>query len=352
MIAPVPRLVSNPPNPWRTTEVEWLGEPPVAGLEVFEERARSVLSRNDSPDVPFRWSVNPYRGCFHGCAYCYARPTHQYLGWGAGSDFERKIVAKINAPQILARQLGRRGWKRETILFSGNTDAWQPLEASYGLARACLEVCRDHAQPVAIITKGALVARDAELIAALHRRAGAQVTLSLSFADSPTARRVEPHTSSPARRLEALRRIAALGVPTGIAISPVVPGLSESHVPELLERAAQAGARSASLTLLRLPKEVEAVFRERLTESAPERVGKVFAALRDMRGGKTSESAFGERMRGRGPRWQLVVDLFELHCRRLGLRVSETEIPVDLTPPRPRQGTLFDSSPGSRGRGT
>jgi len=346
----VPRLVSNPPNPWRTTEVEWLGEPPRAGLEVFEERARTVLSRNDSPDVPFTWSVNPYRGCFHACAYCYARPTHQYLGWGAGSDFERRIVVKVNAPRVLARQLARRGWKRETILFCGNTDGWQPLEATYGLARACLEVCRDRAQPVAIITKGALVARDAELIAALHGRAGAQVTFSLSFADARTARRVEPHTSSPARRFEAMRRIAASGVPTGIAISPVVPGLSESHVPELLERAADAGARSASLTLLRLPNEVEEVFRERLTETAPQRVEKVFAALRDMRGGKTSDSAFVERMRGRGPRWKLIEDLFALHCRRLGLRISETEIPVDLAPPRPRQSSLFDFSPDSRGR--
>lgn len=339
------RRVWNPPNPWSTTSVEWLGEPPPAELEVYEEEARSVLSENSSPDVPFRFSVNPYRGCFHACAYCYARPSHQYLDLGAGTDFDRKIVVKRNAAEVLAKELARRRLD-EAIVFSGNTDCYQPLEAHYGLTRACLQVCNDFRQPVAIITKGALVQRDGEFLATLHRRAGVRVVISLAFADAATARLVEPHTSSPERRFDALAALAARGIPTGIALAPIIPGLNDEQIPQILRRAAAAGATSAFMNLLRLPGEVEEIFRLRLEESAPGRVSKVLSAIRDARGGALTESAFGDRMRGRGPRWKLIEDLFRLHCKRNSL-ATETE-PLEeecAALPRLRQGSLFAEEP-------
>src|SRR5262245_46686355 len=191
------RPVSNPPNPWSSTHVEWLEEPPAAELEVFEEEAKSVLTENDSPDVGFRYGVNPYRGCFHACAYCYARPSHQYLGFGAGTDFDRRIVVKVNAPQVLARELARPSWRGELIAFSGNTDCYQPLEASYGLTRKCLEVCLERRNPVHVITKGALVRRDLDVLAQLERRAEVGVSITIPFLDETTARRIEPGAPSP-----------------------------------------------------------------------------------------------------------------------------------------------------------
>ncbi|TDJ70084.1 MAG: radical SAM protein, partial [Planctomycetota bacterium] len=182
----MPRLVSNPPNPWATRHVEWLEAPPPVQVEVYEECAKSILARNDSPDVPFRFSLNPYRGCQHACAYCYARPTHQYLGFGAGTDFDSKIVVKTNAAELLRRALAKRSWRREWIAFSGVTDCYQPLEASYGITRACLEVCREFRNPVGIITKSALVRRDVDVLLALDRVADVQVILSIPFADDAT----------------------------------------------------------------------------------------------------------------------------------------------------------------------
>ena len=193
----MPQRVSNPPNPWQSSHVEYLGEPPPVELQVYEEEARSILSENDSPDVPFRWSVNPYRGCFHACAYCYARPGHQYLGWGAGTDFDRRIVVKTNAEGLLDDALRRPQWRRELIAFSGVTDCYQPLEASYGLTRRCLQVCLRHANPVAIVTKGALVERDAELLAQIEARARASVFVSVPFADDGQGRAIEPYAALP-----------------------------------------------------------------------------------------------------------------------------------------------------------
>ncbi|MCZ6598315.1 MAG: PA0069 family radical SAM protein [Planctomycetota bacterium] len=341
----MPRPSSNPPNPWESTNVEWLGPPPEAKLEVYEERAKTVLSRNDSPDVPFTWSVNPYRGCYHACAYCYARPTHQYIGFGAGTDFDRRIVVKTNAPECLRRELSRRGWKGEPVTFSGVTDCYQPLEASYELTRRCLEVCLELENPVAIITKSALVRRDADLIAELHRRAGAGVFVSIPFADDAVGRRIEPAASSTAQRFATVRALASRGIPTGIAIAPVIPGLNDSDIPALLERAAAAGAERAFLILLRLPAEVLPVFRERLVEAFPERASKVFSALREMRGGRLDASAYGERMRGHGPRWEAIRRLFEIHCDRLGLSHGDAaqELGAPEVHARPRQGTLFET---------
>jgi DNA repair photolyase len=318
----MPRPVANPPNPWLSEHVEWLGEPPEAKLEVFEERAKSILSRNDSPDIPFEWSLNPYRGCYHGCAYCYARPGHEYLGFGAGTDFERKLVVKVNAPELLRARFERRSWTGAPLMFSGVTDCYQPLEAAYGLTRACLELCHAYRNPAMLITKGALVRRDAELLGALARDAAATVTLSIAFADDDLARRIEPWASPPSRRLEALRVLSEAGVDVGVSVSPVIPGLNDDQIPAILEAAAAAGARHAFMILLRLPGPVSSVFEVRLRRSVPLRADKVLHALDEMGGGPggaRARSGFGARMVGVGPRWQAIRAVFETHRRRLGL---------------------------------
>ncbi|MBL8858848.1 MAG: PA0069 family radical SAM protein [Planctomycetes bacterium] len=334
------RPVSNPPNPWLSRHVEWLDEPPQAELVVYEEEAKSVLAANDSPDVGFRWSVNPYRGCQHACAYCYARPSHQYLGFGAGTDFDRRIVVKVNAPEVLARELARRSWKRETVVFSGNTDCYQPLEASYELTRRCLEVCVARANPIGMITKGALVRRDIDLLARLARGPGAHVFVSIPFLDDEVGRKLEPGAAAPNKRFEALRALSDAGITTGIAIAPVIPGLNEADIPRLLERARDCGAISAFMTLLRLPAEVLPVFQERVEQVLPERARKIESAIRDMRAGAMNQSAFGARMSGSGPRWNAVEQLFEIHRKRYGMNVADTRMRGPELQ-RPSQGQLF-----------
>lgn len=345
----MPRPVANPPNPWLTTHVEYLGEPPPAALEVFEEDARSVVSTNDSPDLPFNYSVNPYRGCYHGCAYCYARPTHQYLGWGAGTDFERKIVVKRNAPALLRAFLARPKWTGELLAFSGVTDCYQPLEASYQLTRQCIEACVDFGNPVGIVTKGPLVARDIDVLSALARRASARVTISVPFADDAMGRRIEPYVARASRRFEAMAALSAAGIPTGVSISPVIPGLNDSQIPQVLARARECGATSAFMTLLRLPAEVLPVFTDRLREAEPLRFSHVLSAIRDVRRGDLNRSDFGVRMTGQGPRWDAIEQLFRAHARRLGFETDPPQLPAATTmrpaprpAPSPRQRSLFD----------
>jgi DNA repair photolyase len=343
----MPRPVSNPPNPWQSVHAEWLGEPPEAALEIFEEDARSIIAENDSPDIGFRFSVNPYRGCFHACAYCYARPTHQYLGWGAGTDFDRKIVVKVNAPQLLRQELSRRSWKGDTIVFSGVTDCYQPAEAVYGITRRCLEVCAEFRNPVGIVTKGALIRRDVDVLSALAREAEATVYVSVPFADDAVGRAVEPGASLPSQRIETIARLSAAGIRTGVAVAPVIPGLNDSDIPRILARARESGAQQAFLTLLRLPAEVLPVFEERLAAAFPDRASRVWSNLRQARGGKRNESRFGARMEGVGPRWKAIETLFEVECRRLGLnRDAEERKPRTSTfrRPAPAQGSLFDGA--------
>ncbi len=345
----MPRPVDNPPNPWASTHVEYLEEPPSAALVVYEEEARSVLSENQSPDIGFRFSVNPYRGCMHACAYCYARPSHQYWGFGAGTDFDRRIVVKVNAPEVLRSEMMRRSWEGDTIVFSGNTDCYQPLEASYALTQRCLEVCLEMRNPVGLITKSALITRDAKLLGRLAREARCSVTLSVAFADTEMARKIEPWAAKPERRFEAMRALADEGVPVGVLVAPVIPGLNETAIPEVLERSKEAGAGWAGMVLLRLPAEVKPVFLERLDEAFPERAAKVKNGLLELRGGKMHNAAFGERFVGKGPRWEAIRTLFDVHAKRLGLaNRGEDEAPMatdnrKTTFRRPsKQGTLFD----------
>jgi DNA repair photolyase len=315
----------------------------------FRDLTRTVLVRNESPDVPFRWGANPYRGCEHGCVYCYARPSHEYLGFSAGLDFETKIMVKPDAPALLRAELARPGWQGETVCLSGNTDCYQPVERSLRLTRGCLEAARDADNPVAIITKNALVARDADLLAALAGRGKATATLTLTTLDPAKARALEPRASTPARRLEAVAALARAGVPVGVNVSPVVPGLTDEELPAILAAARAAGARYAGWTMLRLPGAVEGLFVDWLARHFPLKAEKVLARLRDARGGALADPRFGARMRGTGAYADLVADWFRSACRRYGLEgTGPMLVPAVRRAPTAtrgeveRQGGLFD----------
>src|SRR6478609_10625185 len=311
-------VISNPPNPFETQHRE-LHEPPAhARVEVFEDATRYILSRNDSPDLPFRWSVNPHRGCFHGCAYCYARASHEYWGFGAGTDFDTKIIVKPDAPDLLRKAFLKPSWKGELIVFSGNTDCYQPMEAALELTRACLEVCAEYRNPVAIITKGVLVQRDLDVLKRLHQEAWVRVYFSIPFADEEVARRVEPQAPTSRKRFDAMARLSDAGISTGISISPIIPGLNDEDIPELLQRARQAGAREAMSTLLRLAKSVEAVFVERMSEALPERFAKMTHRIQEVRAGAMTDGAFFSRHHGTGPYWTMIERLFRLAKRKAG----------------------------------
>jgi DNA repair photolyase len=318
------RYVANPPNPWLSTEVEWIGEPPEACVEVFEEtETRSIITHNNSPDVGFDYSVNCYRGCTHACTYCFSRPTHEYLGFGAGTDFETKIVAKVRAPELLRAEFMRPGWKGHTLVFSFTSDPYIPLEASYKLTRACLEVCLEFRNPVGIVTKSALVRRDKELLAALAREADASVLFTIPFADDETTKALEPSAPLPAARFRAMAELSEAGVPVALMIAPLVPGLNDSHIPELLKRAKEAGARRAYINLLRLPGSVAPYFEQRLRERLPTKADKILNRIREVKDGRLNIAGFGERMRGRGVYWQHVEKIFRVHSARLGFNRDE-----------------------------
>jgi DNA repair photolyase len=314
---PVP--VSNPKNPWASSEIEWLEEIPEAKLEVYEDRTRSILAHNDSPDLGFRWSVNPYRGCYHACAYCYARPSHEYLSFGAGTDFERKIVVKPEAPALLVEAFEKRSWQGEFVLFSGVTDCYQPLEATWRLTRGCLEVCAAYANPLGIITKAPLIERDLDLLARLAEVTDLSVTLSIPLWDEARARAIEPGVATPRRRMKTVARLAAAGISVGVNVAPLIPGLGEEDMPRVLEAAAEAGAKRAGMIFLRLPGPVATVFEERVRAALPLRAERILARVRDGRGGRLYDPRFGKRQRGGGPHAEASRALFEATCRRLGL---------------------------------
>ncbi len=317
------RLVANPPNPFHESVIEWLDCAPETKTEVFEEQARSIISKNESPDVGFSHSVNAYRGCFHGCAYCYARPTHQYLDFGAGTDFQTKIVVKVNAPELLRHELRKSTFDGDGIVFSGVTDCYQPLEASYKLTRRCLEVCRDERVAAYIITKGALVRRDIDVLQELADGPGTKVNFSIPFADDPISKKIEPGAPRPSTRFRAMKELHEAGIRIGIGIAPVIPGLNDSDIPALLERAAECGAESAFMTLVRLPLEVKEVFLETINREFPSRSKKIISQIMDLKEGRLNRSEFGSRMVGDGARWEALEFLFESTCKKLGLNAGE-----------------------------
>jgi DNA repair photolyase len=338
-----PRPISNPPNPWLATDVEWL-EPRPARLTVYRDASREILSRNDSPDVGFTWSVNPYRGCLHACAYCYARPYHEYLGFGAGTDFDTRVVVKERAPELLRAAFDRPGWRGETVAFAGATDAWQPLEAAWRLTRRCLEVCAEYRNPVTVVSKAALLVRDLDLLERLRREAHCSVAVSLPYLDEGVARALEPLAPSPRRRLETIARLAEAGLEPAVLVAPVIPGLDD-ELPRVLAAAREAGAASAGWQLLRLPGPVKGIFEARLREVLPARAERIMHLTRETRQGELDDPRFGRRFRGEGPYAEAIGQVFRVACARLGLRVAR---PADQARPcatfrRPEgaQGTLL-----------
>jgi len=287
--------------------------------EFYRDTSRTILTRNDSPDVGLDVSVNPYRGCEHGCIYCYARPYHEYLGLSAGLDFERRIFVKEDAPALLRAALAATRYVPEVIGLSGVTDCYQPVERVLKLTRGCLEVLADARNPATIITKSHLVTRDIDLLRELSRFNAAEVMVSVTTLDDAVARVMEPRAARPARRLDAIRQIASAGIPVGVMVAPIVPGLTDHEVPAILEAAAAAGARTAGRTVVRLPHGVKDLFADWLAAHFPDRRQKVLGRLREMRGGKLNDSTFGRRMTGEGEFARAIHAMFDLHRRRLGM---------------------------------
>jgi DNA repair photolyase len=298
--------------------------------EVQEETPRKIITRNESPDISFDRSINPYRGCEHGCAYCFARPTHAYMGLSPGLDFETKLFAKPNAAKLLEKELAKPGYDVKTIAIGTNTDPYQPIERRYRIMREVLEVLDRTNHPVGIVTKSALVVRDIDILARMAERGLVKVALSVTTLDRRLVRAMEPRAATPERRLDTLRLLSAAGVPTTVMVAPVIPALNEAEIERILEAAAAVGVREAGYVLLRLPLEVKDVFKEFLAREDPDRAKHVMSVIRSMRGGKEYDAKWGERMRGSGPyAWQ-IGRRFEMAAKRLGLNQERRRLRTDL----------------------
>ncbi len=313
--------------------------PPLA-TEVQLERARRIITRNDSPDISFSQSINPYRGCEHGCAYCFARPTHAFMGLSPGLDFETKLFAKPGAARLLEREIARPGYKAQVIAIGTNTDPYQPIERRYRIMREMLAVLAEADHPVAILTKNAMVTRDIDILAPMAEKGLVKVGLSVTTLDRKLARTMEPRASTPPKRLEALRRLSEAGIPTGVMFAPVIPGLNEPEMERVLDAAKAQGVREAGYVLLRLALEVAELFKEFLQQHYPDRYGRVMSLIRSMHGGKDYDSSWGQRMSGAGPyAWQ-IGRRFEIACQRLGLNTERAKLRTDLFRPIDRSAQL------------
>ena len=317
---------------------------PPLRTEVAVDATRTIIARNASPDIPFDRSINPYRGCEHGCVYCFARPTHAFLGLSPGLDFETKLLAKPDAPRLLERELARPGYRPAPIAIGTNTDPYQPIEARLRIMRGVLEVLREARHPVSIVTKGALVERDADILGPMGRAGLACVGVSLTTLDRGLARRMEPRAAAPEIRLRAIRRLAQAGCPVFACVAPVIPALNDAGIEAILAAARDAGATHAAYTVLRLPREVAGLFREWLEEIFPDRAARVLSRVRALHGGRDHDPEWGRRMKGEGPEAELIARRFALARRRLGL--DGPRPPLDVTRFRPpardaRQLPLF-----------
>ncbi len=298
--------------------------------EVFEDSAKSIIARNDSPDISFDRSINPYRGCEHGCVYCYARPTHCYLGHSAGLDFETKLYAKTNAAELLEKELAHANYQPQTIALGANTDPYQPIERERRITRSILEVLAEARHPVGIVTKSALVARDIDILAPMAAKGLAKVAISITTLDRHVARAMEPRAATSSRRIETIRQLTAAGIPVTVMVAPVIPGLTDHELEAILETSRDAGARDAGYVLLRLPLEIKDLFREWLTQEFPDRARRVINLLRSMHGGGDYNSAFGQRQRGSGPYADQIAMRFKLARNRLNLDVERLQLRTDL----------------------
>jgi DNA repair photolyase len=305
------------------------------------DSTRKIITRNESPDISFDRSINPYRGCEHGCVYCFARPTHAFLGLSPGLDFESKLFAKPDAPVLLEKELSAPGYVPRTIAIGTNTDPYQPIERKYQVMRGILEVLERAGHPVGIVTKSALILRDLDILARLAERNLVKVALSVTTLDAELARTMEPRAATPARRLETLRQLSAAGVPTAVMVAPVIPAINDSDIERILDAAALAGVKAAGYVLLRLPLEVRDLFVEWLKANYPDRASHVMKLIRDMRGGKDYDSTFGKRMKGSGPYAWMIGRRFEQHCAKLGLNQERVALTTEyFHPPRPRAEQL------------
>jgi DNA repair photolyase len=331
MVIPLPTIrgrgaADNPANRFETLAFEYDGEflddegiPAPPGTAYLKDSSRSIVVGNDSPDVGFEYSINAYRGCSHGCSYCYARPTHEYLGFSAGLDFESKIMVKQAAPELLRKELSSPNWKPALLAMSGVTDCYQPAEKAFRLTRKCLEVLADFRNPTSVITKNHLVTRDIDLLAEMASMNLTAVILSVTTLDPELARRMEPRTSAPRRRLDAIESLSKAGIPVGVMLAPIIPGLTDHEIPRILDAAAKAGARFAGIVPVRLPLAVAPLFENWLERNFPDRKDKVLNRIRSLRGGKLNDSNFGSRMKGQGVFAEQISSMFKLAVRKAGL---------------------------------
>jgi DNA repair photolyase len=317
---------------WETIE-----DLPPFKTEVQVEKPRTIITRNDSPDISFDRSINPYRGCEHGCIYCFARPTHTYMGLSAGLDFESRLFAKPDAAKMLDKELSKPGYTAKTIAIGTNTDPYQPVEKKWRIMRDILQVLEAHQHPVGIVTKSALVVRDQDILARMAEKGLAKVALSVTSLDGKLARTMEPRASTPTRRLQALRSLSDAGIPVSVMVAPIIPGLNDHEIERILDSARAMGALEAGYVLLRLPLEVSPIFKDWLLRNYPDRYRHVLSLVRSMRGGKDYDAEWGKRMRGEGPyAWQ-IGRRFEIAAKRLGINVDKRRLRTDL----------FEATPGS-----
>ncbi len=319
---------------------EYLVERTDRRIEYFDDESQSIVSENDSPDIPFRYSANPYRGCAHACPYCYARNTHEYLGLNAGLDFETKIFVKRRAPALLREFLARRSWIPEPITFSGVTDCYQPAEREFRLTRGCLEVARECRQPIGIVTKNALVVRDLDILKDLAAQSLVHVNLSITTLDAELARVMEPRTSIPAARLRAIRELSAAGIPVRVLVAPIIPGLNDHEAAEILQAAREAGAGDARYVLLRLPLTVAPVFAEWLARTQPRKAAKIEGLIRQTRGGELNQTDWSQRMVGSGELADQIRNMFSIFRAKYGYGDLPKLSRELFRPPTDRNGQL------------
>jgi DNA repair photolyase len=328
----------------READGDWLderevldGSPASLRTTVTVERAKTILSRNTSPDIPFDRSINPYRGCEHGCVYCYARPTHVFHDLSPGLDFESRLFAKPDAAKLLRVELGKRGYRASPIAFGTNTDPYQPIEGQWRITRACLEVLAETSHPLTITTKSDRVVRDLDILAPMAAKGLVAVAISVTSLDPATHRTLEPRAARPEKRLAAIKALSAAGIPTHVSVSPIIPAITDHEIEALLERAATSGAKTASYIPIRLPHEVAPLFRDWLNAHHPDRADKVMHLIQSLRGGRDNDPTFGSRMRGEGVWAELIHRRFTLSCTRLGLNKTKVVLRSDLFEP-PEQG--------------
>lgn len=318
---------------FKPDEMDYFTEPELERkipTQFYRDESRTVIARNDSYDVGFEYSFNPYRGCEHGCIYCYARPSHEFIGFSSGTDFESRIMIKPDAPKLLEAEFNKKSYKPDFIMFSGNTDCYQPVEQRLKITRETLKVCLKYRNPVSIITKNALIQRDLDIIREMAELNLVSVSLSVTTLDRELARRMEPRTSSPERRLETIGILAGNGIPVGVNIAPIIPGLNDEEIPSILKEAAARGASFAGHIMLRLPYSVKDLFLQWIKKEFPDRESKIVNKIREMRDGKLNDSEFGTRFSGKGELAETIHSLFELSRRKYGLNKNKVHLRTDL----------------------